>query len=73
MLGERETLTEFVESAVRRAVEYRRIQAEFLARGEAAWQEYRRTGVASPADEVLAKLQAKVDAKRKELSTRRKA
>lgn len=30
------------------AVEYRRAQAEFHARGEAPWQAYRRSGVSRP-------------------------
>jgi Arc/MetJ-type ribon-helix-helix transcriptional regulator len=67
VLGENETLSEFVEDAVRRAVERRRIEAEFLARREAAWQAYRSTGAAVPADEVLDKLQSKLDARRKQL------
>ena len=45
VLSKDETLTEFVDDAVRRAVERRRVEAEFHARGEAAWQEFKRTGV----------------------------
>ena len=67
VLGKDETLTEFVEDAVRRAVERRRVQAAFYARGEAAWQEYLRTGVATPAKHVLAELQSRLDARRKQL------
>lgn len=44
VLGETETISAFVEQAVRGAVNYRRTQAGFLARGEQAWQEYQRTG-----------------------------
>jgi len=44
--------------------------AEFLARGEAAWQEYRRTGYAVPIDEVFARIQAALDAKRADLASR---
>lgn len=36
-------------------------------RGEEAWQHYQHTGVSTPADEVLAKLQTKLDARRKRL------
>ena len=52
---------------MRRAVERRRVQAAFYARGEAAWQEYLRTGVATPAEHVLAELQSRLDARRKQL------
>lgn len=38
--------------------------AEFLARGEAAWQEYLRTGYAVPVDEVFDRIQAAIDARR---------
>jgi Arc/MetJ-type ribon-helix-helix transcriptional regulator len=62
-----ETLSEFVEASVRSAVEFRRVQTRFHERGEAAWQDYQRTRLSVPADEVLAKLQAKLDAKRKRL------
>lgn len=34
-----ETLSSFIEDTVRSAVEYRRAQSEFEARGEAAWQD----------------------------------
>ena len=67
VLRQDESLSSFVEASVRSAVEYRRVQDEFHARGEAAWQEFQRTGESVPADQVLAKLQAKLDAKRKQL------
>jgi hypothetical protein len=63
--GENETLSE--EDAVRRVVERRRTEAAFFARAEAAWQAYRSTGAAVPAKEVVAKLQGKLDAHRKQL------
>lgn len=62
-----ETLSEFVEASVRNAVEFRRVQTRFHERGDAAWQDYQRTGKSVSADEVLAKLQAKLDARRKRL------
>jgi Arc/MetJ-type ribon-helix-helix transcriptional regulator len=67
VLQDGETLSEFVEASVRSAVEFRRVQTRFHERGEAAWQDYQRTGLSVPADEVLAKLQGKLDAKRKRL------
>lgn len=44
--------------------------AEFHRRGEAAWQEYLRTGYAVPADDLFARLQAMLDARRAALATR---
>ena len=35
----------------------------FQVRGEAAWQDYLRTGVSASADDVLARLQEALDAK----------
>lgn len=43
------------------------LQASFYERGTAAWEHYRTTGVSSSSSDVLAKLQAKLDAKRKQL------
>jgi hypothetical protein len=70
VLGESETVTEFVEDAVRSAVERRRAEAEFLARGEAAWQAYVSSGLAVPAEDVLAKVQDRLEARRKQLAGR---
>lgn len=62
-----ETLTEFVEASVRRAVEFRRVQTDFAARCNASLATYERTGVSIPSDAVLSKLEAKVAAKVKQL------
>lgn len=62
-----ETLTEFVEASVRRAVEFRRVQADFAARCDASLAEYERTGASIPSDAVLSKLEAKVAARVKQL------
>jgi hypothetical protein len=62
-----ETLSEFVESSVRNAVAFRRVQSQFHERGQAAWEHYQSTGLSTPVGDVLAKLQAKLDAKRKQL------
>ena len=70
VLGKGETLSEFVESSVRKAVEYRRIQAEFQARGEAAWQGYLRTGVSYSAAEVVGELREMLEARRRQLQMR---
>lgn len=67
VLHEGETLCGFVETSVRNAVAFRRVQARFHARGQAAWEHHLTTGESVSTDEVLAKLQAKLDAKRKQL------
>jgi hypothetical protein len=61
------TLSGCIEGSLPDAMESRCMQTRFDERGEAAWQHYQRTGVSRPADEVLAKLQAKLDTTRKRL------
>lgn len=70
VLRKGETLSEFVVASVRSAVEYRREQTEFLARGEAAWREYRRNGVAYPAAQVVSDMRDLLEAKRKKLKSK---
>ena len=67
VLRQGETLSEFVEASVRNAVEFRRVQARFHERGQAAWEQYQNTGLSVPADDVLARLQAKLDVRRRQL------
>lgn len=62
-----EPLTDFVEAAVRSAVEFRRVPTEVHARARAASEEYHRTGVSVSVETVLEILQSKLDAKRKKL------
>ncbi len=62
-----ETLTDFVEVAVRNAVEYRRVQTDFASRCDASLAEYQRTGVSIPAAQVIAKLESKLAKRRKQL------
>lgn len=62
-----ETLTEFVEASVRRAIEFRRVQADFNSRCEASLATYERTGISISTDAVMEKLQAKVAARVKQL------
>lgn len=64
LLGEGETLSEFVEASVRATVQRRRVQAEFIARGLRSRDEARRTGQYVDADVVIAQLQRKLDAER---------
>ena len=67
VLKQGETLTDFVEVSVRNAIAFRRVQTVFHARAQAASEEYHRTGVATPVEVVLDRLQSKLDAKRKKL------
>lgn len=62
VLEQGESLSEFVESAVRATVQRRKTQAEFVRRGIAAIQETQRDGSGIPAETVLAKLQSRLDA-----------
>jgi hypothetical protein len=52
---------------MRNAVEFRRAQQRFHERGQSAWEHVQRTGASVPVEDVLAKLQAKLNAKRKRL------
>ena len=62
-----ETLSGFVEAAVRNAVAFRHVQSCFHERGEAAWAQYLATDESRSPEEVLDKLQAKLDAKRRQM------
>ena len=72
LLGEGETLSEFVEASVRATVQRRRVQAEFIARGLRSRDEARRTGEYVDADVVIAQLQRKLDAARSRVAKTRK-
>jgi hypothetical protein len=61
LLGEGETLSEFVESSVRASVYRQRVQAEFVARGLRSRDEAHRTGEYVDADVVIEQLQRKLD------------
>lgn len=62
-----ETLTDFVEVAVRNAVEYRRVQTDFASRCDASLSDYERTGVSIPAAQVIARLESRLAKRRKQL------
>lgn len=51
-----ETLSAFVEDSLRRNVEFRRIQQEFIARGMASRDEAKKNGVYVSSEEVLQEL-----------------
>lgn len=72
VLGEGETLSEFVEASVRASVQRRRAQAEFIARGLRSRDEARRTGDYVDADMVVAALERKLDAARVRIPKKRK-
>ena len=65
LLGEGETLSEFVEASVRASVARRRNQAEFVTRGLRSLADARRTGDYVEAGAVVQKLQRKLDAARR--------
>jgi Arc/MetJ-type ribon-helix-helix transcriptional regulator len=72
MLGDGETLSEFVEASVRATVQRRRVQAEFIARGLRSRDEARQTGDYVDADVVVAQLQRKLDAARSRMQKTKK-
>lgn len=57
-LREGESLSSLIESSLREEVNRRRMQAEFIARGLAAREESRRTGVYYTVEESVAALDA---------------
>jgi hypothetical protein len=72
VLGEGESMSEFVEASVRAGVERRRVQAEFIARGLHSRDEARRTGEYVDADAVVERLQHKLDVARARVAKTRK-
>jgi Arc/MetJ-type ribon-helix-helix transcriptional regulator len=65
VLEQGESLSEFVENAIRSTVQMRKTQTEFVRRGIAAIEETRRAGGGIPAVVVIAKLEAKLAASRR--------
>jgi hypothetical protein len=61
VLREGETLTQFIEEAVVAAAAWRRVQSEFVTRGEAAIERWKQEGGGQGVDEVMADLQARLD------------
>lgn len=64
VLEQGESLSQFVENAVRTTVIRRKTQAEFIKRGIAAIEATKRQGGGIPAEVVIAKLEAKLSAAR---------
>lgn len=71
VLEQDESLSEFIENAVRQSVLKRQNQSEFVRRGMVAIQETQRLGNGIAADAVLAQLDAKLAAARKSLAQRK--
>lgn len=65
VLEQGESLSEFVEKAVRQTVLKRQHHAEFLRRGIAAIEETKQAGGGIPAEAVIATLEAKLAAARR--------
>jgi hypothetical protein len=70
VLAQGESLSEFVENAIRQTVLKRQHQAEFLRRGIEAIEDTKRAGDGIAADTVVAKLEAKLAAARRARSQR---
>jgi hypothetical protein len=62
VLKDGETLSALMEDSLRRQVQFRKTQAEFIARGLFSREESKRTGIYHDADDVHARLKAKLDA-----------
>ncbi|NLS02684.1 prevent-host-death protein [Rhizobium sp. P32RR-XVIII] len=61
VLKEGETLSSMMEDSLRRQIEYRKTQAEFIARGLQAREESKRTGVYYSAEDVLNMMREKLE------------
>jgi len=61
VLREGESLTQFIEEAVVAAAAWRRVQAEFVTRGEAAIERWKHAGGGHTVDTVMDDLQKRLD------------
>lgn len=61
VLREGESLTHFIEGAVVAAAAWRRVQADFVNRGEAAIERWKQEGGGRTVDEVMTSLQGRLD------------
>jgi len=64
VLGKDESLSQFVEAAVRASVHQRKARAEFLARGVRSLTDARQSGEYFDAAEVMRRLRAKLNSAR---------
>jgi predicted transcriptional regulator len=72
VLEEGETLSSFIEGAVRQTVERRRVQAAFIERGLRSRDQARDSGDYVEAAVVLANLERRLDAARAQVAKKRK-
>ena len=72
LLGEGETVSQFVDAAVRASVQRRRAQAEFIERGLRSRQEAQRTGDYVDAEAVVDALRRKLDIARRHAAKARR-
>jgi hypothetical protein len=61
VLREGESLTQFIEEAVVAAAAWRRVQSEFVTRGEAAITRWKQEGGGRAVTDVMTELQARLD------------
>jgi len=71
VLREGESLTQFIEEAVVAAAARRRVQTEFVGRGEAAIERWKSVGGGHTVDEVMADLQGRLNDAKKQAAKRR--
>ena len=69
-MREGESLTQFIEEAVVAAAARRRVQTEFVARGEAAIERWKRVGGGHRVDELMADLQGRLNDAKKQAAKR---
>ena len=69
-MREGESLTQFIEEAVVAAAARRRVQTEFVARGEAAIDRWKQVGGGHTVNEVMADLQGRLNDARKRPAAR---
>ena len=70
VLREGEWLTQFNEEAVVAAAAWRRLQSEFVIRGEAAIERWKQEDGGYAVDQVMAELQARLDEARRRAAQR---
>ena len=70
VLREGESLTQFIEEAVVAAAAWRRVQAEFVTRGEAAIERWKQEGGGRTVDAVMADLQVRLDVAKRQAAQR---
>ena len=72
VLSDGETLSSFIETTLRSAIEYRAIQNEFDARAQAAEEHFEATEISYSTEEVIDHLRAKLERRREELLNKNK-